>query len=222
MVGVRASGITPYANSGIVVPVEPADYKQFASAGALAGLRYQQYVEQAVCKAGGGTQTAPAQRLADLIEGKISTDLPTNSYQPGTVSRQLSEVLPKAMHQRLKFGFKDFGNKMRGYLTNEAVAVAVESRTSSPVRIPRNELGEHPQIKGLFPVRGGWRLRGRNCICCNRWRSSYGALSVKQAYSWSARSCQPRCRPAFHSCALFLFLFLSEEQNQLHRLHNSR
>ena len=150
----------PYANSGIVVPVEPADYKQFASAGALAGLRYQQYVEQAVCKAGGGTQTAPAQRLVDLIGGKISTDLPTNSYQPGTVSRQLSEVLPKAMHQRLKFGFKDFGNKMRGYLTNEAVAVAVESRTSSPVRIPRNVHGEHPQIKGLFPCGEGGGYAG--------------------------------------------------------------
>ena len=106
------------------------------------------------------TQTTPAQRLADLIEGKISTDLPTNSYQPGTVSRQLSEVLPKAMHQRLKFGFKDFGNKMRGYLTNEAVAVAVESRTSSPVRIPRNELGEHPQIKGLFPCGEGGGYAG--------------------------------------------------------------
>jgi len=150
----------PYANSGIVVPVEPSDYKQFASAGPLAGLRYQQYVERAVCKAGGGTQTAPAQRLVDLIEGKISADLPTNSYQPGTVSRQLSDVLPKAMHQRLKFGFKDFGNKMRGYITNEAVAVAVESRTSSPVRIPRNEHGEHPQIKGLFPCGEGGGYAG--------------------------------------------------------------
>jgi uncharacterized FAD-dependent dehydrogenase len=150
----------PFANSGVVVPVEPADYKQFASAGPLAGLRYQQYVERAVCKAGGGTQTAPAQRLVDLIEGKISTDLPTNSYQPGTVSRQLSDVLPKSMHQRLKFGFKDFGNKMRGYITNEAVAVAVESRTSSPVRIPRNENGEHPQIKGLFPCGEGGGYAG--------------------------------------------------------------
>jgi len=150
----------PFANSGIVVPVEPEDYKQFASAGALAGLRYQQYVEQMVCKAGGGTQTAPAQRLADLVEGKISTDLPVNSYQPGTVSRQLSEVLPKAIHQRLRFGFKDFGNKMRGYLTNEAIAVAVESRTSSPVRIPRNENGEHPQIKGLYPCGEGGGYAG--------------------------------------------------------------
>ena len=150
----------PFANSGIVVPVEPSDYKQFASAGPLAGLRYQQFVERNACKAGGGTQTAPAQRLADFVEGKMSADLPVNSYKPGTVSRQLSEVLPKAIHQRLRFGFKDFGGKMRGYLTNEAVAVAVESRTSSPVRIPRDENGEHPQIKGLYPCGEGGGYAG--------------------------------------------------------------
>lgn len=145
----------PYANSGIVVPVEPSDYKQFAYAGPLAGLRYQQMVEQTVCKLAGGTQTAPAQRLSDFVNGKLSSDLPVNSYKPGTISMQLSEVLPKAIHQRLRGGFQEFGKKMRGYLTNEAVAVAVESRTSSPVRIPRNENGEHPQIKGLFPCGEG-------------------------------------------------------------------
>ena len=150
----------PFANSGIVVPVEPEDYKQFASAGPLAGLRYQQYVEQTVCKMAGGTQTAPAQRLADFVNGKLSSNLPTNSYQPGTVSMQLSQVLPKAIHQRLRGGFEDFGKKMRGYLTNEAVAVAVESRTSSPIRIPRNENGEHPQIKGLYPCGEGGGYAG--------------------------------------------------------------
>lgn len=150
----------PFANSGIVVPVEASDYKQFASAGPLAGLRYQQFVERTVCEAGGGTQTAPAQRLVDLVEGKISSDLPINSYKPGTVSRQLSEVLPKTIHQRLRGGFQEFGKKMRGYLTNEAVAVAVESRTSSPVRIPRNENGEHPQIKGLYPCGEGGGYAG--------------------------------------------------------------
>lgn len=150
----------PFANSGIVVPVEPEDYKQFASAGPLAGLRYQQMVEQTVCKMAGGTQTAPAQRLSDFVNGKLSSDLPVNSYKPGTVSMQLSEVLPKAIHQRLRGGFQEFGKKMRGYLTNEAVAVAVESRTSSPVRIPRNEHGEHPQIKGLFPCGEGGGYAG--------------------------------------------------------------
>lgn len=150
----------PFANSGIVVPVEPEDYKQFASAGPLAGLRYQQMVEQTVCKMAGGTQTAPAQRLSDFVNGKLSTDLPENSYRPGTVSMQLSDVLPKAMHQRLRGGFQEFGKKMRGYLTNEAVAVAVESRTSSPVRIPRNEFGEHPQISGLYPCGEGGGYAG--------------------------------------------------------------
>lgn len=150
----------PFANSGIVVPVEHQDYKQFASAGALAGLRYQQMVEETVCKMAGGTQTAPAQRLSDFVNGKLSSDLPTNSYKPGTVSMQLSDVLPKAMHQRLRGGFQEFGKKMRGYLTNEAVAVAVESRTSSPVRIPRKEDGEHPQIKGLFPCGEGGGFAG--------------------------------------------------------------
>jgi uncharacterized FAD-dependent dehydrogenase len=150
----------PFANSGIVVPVEPEDYRQFASAGPLAGLRYQQFVEQTVCRMAGGTQTAPAQRLSDFIHGKLSTDLPVNSYQPGTVSMQLSEVLPKAIHQRLRGGFQEFGKKMRGYLTHDAVAVAVESRTSSPVRIPRNEQGEHPQIRGLYPCGEGGGYAG--------------------------------------------------------------
>jgi uncharacterized FAD-dependent dehydrogenase len=150
----------PFANSGIVVPVEPEDYKQFASAGPLAGLRYQKMVEQTVCKMAGGSQTAPAQRLSDLVTGKLSADLPINSYKPGTVSMQLSDVLPKAIHQRLRGGFQEFGKKMRGYLTNEAVAVAVESRTSSPVRIPRNENGEHPQIKGLYPCGEGGGYAG--------------------------------------------------------------
>lgn len=150
----------PFANSGIVVPVEPQDYKQFASAGALAGMRYQQMVEQAVCKAAGGNQTAPAQRLSDFVNGKLSSDLPQNSYQPGTVSIQLKDVLPKAMTSRLRGGFQEFGKKMRGYLTNDAIAVAVESRTSSPVRIPRNENGEHPQIKGLFPCGEGGGYAG--------------------------------------------------------------
>ena len=150
----------PFANSGIVVPVEPEDYRQFASAGPLAGLRYQQYVEQMVCSMAGGTQTAPAQLLSDFVSGKLSPDLPVNSYKPGTTSMQLSEVLPKAIHQRLRGGFQEFGKKMRGYLTNEAVAVAVESRTSSPVRIPRNEDGEHPQIKGLFPCGEGGGYAG--------------------------------------------------------------
>ncbi len=150
----------PFANSGIVVPVEPEDYKQFESFGPLAGMKYQQSIEQACCEMAGGTQTAPAQRLSDFVSSKMSSDIPVNSYQPGTVSMQLSNVLPTSIHQRLVAGITDFGTKMKGYLTNEAVAVAVESRTSSPVRIPRNELGEHPQIKGVFPCGEGAGFAG--------------------------------------------------------------
>jgi len=150
----------PFANSGIVVPVEPADYKQFASFGPLAGMKYQQQVEQLCCERAGGTQAAPAQRIADFIANKRSADLPKNSYTPGTASLQLSEVLPASIHQRLVQGFKDFGTKMKGYLSTEAIAVAVESRTSSPVRIPRNKQGEHPQIKGFFPCGEGAGFAG--------------------------------------------------------------
>ena len=117
-------------------------------------------VEQNVCKQAGGNQTAPAQRLSDFVNGKLSSDLPLNSYQPGTVSVEMKNVLPKAIASRLKGGFQAFGQKMRGYLTNEAVVVAVESRTSSPVRIPRNENGEHPQITGLFPCGEGGGYAG--------------------------------------------------------------
>ncbi|MBL4585491.1 MAG: FAD-dependent oxidoreductase [Flavobacteriales bacterium] len=150
----------PFANSGIVVPVEPEDYRQFSAFGPLAGMKYQQSVEQLCCQVAGGTQAAPAQRLADLVANRKSTDLPKNSYQPGTESLQLSEVLPAAIHQRLMVGLKDFGEKMKGYLTNEAIAVWVESRTSSPVRIPRNDQGEHPQITGLFPCGEGAGFAG--------------------------------------------------------------
>lgn len=150
----------PFANSGIVVPVEPEDYKEFAAFGVLAGMKYQESVEQLCCKVAGGTQLAPAQRLADLVSNKLSADLPKNSYTPGTVSSQLSEILPAAIQERLLVGFKEFGTKMKGYLTNEAIVVAVESRTSSPVRIPRDEQGEHPEIKGLFPCGEGAGFAG--------------------------------------------------------------
>ena len=150
----------PFANSGIVVPVEPDDHREFAHFGPLAGMMYQQHVEQLCCAAGGGTQTAPAQRLTDLVKGKRSSSLPQNSYRPGTVSVNLVELLPKAMVGRLREGFRSIGGKMRGYLTEEAIAVAVESRTSSPVRIPRGADGQHPQIKGLFPCGEGGGYAG--------------------------------------------------------------
>lgn len=150
----------PFANSGIVVSVENEDLESFQQFGALAGMKFQQAVEQAVCSSGGGTQTAPAQRLTDLISGKLSASLPDCSYHPGVVSRELADVLPTSIAERLREGFKKAGSKMNGYLTEEAIAVAVESRTSSPVRIPRGVDGQHPQIRGLYPCGEGAGFAG--------------------------------------------------------------
>jgi uncharacterized FAD-dependent dehydrogenase len=146
----------PYANSGIVVTIEPEDYQKYASEGPLAGLRYQQALEKMAWEAGGKTQTAPAQRLLDFVNNKHSQSLPEVSYQPGVKSAALHQLLPQEIAKRLQLGFTEFGKKMRGYLSNDAVIVGVESRTSSPVRIPRNnETLEHPQIKGLYPCAEG-------------------------------------------------------------------
>jgi uncharacterized protein len=146
----------PFANSGIVVSIEPEDLKAYSSHGLFAGLEYQKSLEKMAFEAGGKTQTAPAQRMVDFTKNKTSVDLPSCSYQPGIISAPLHELLPSAISYRLQQGFLAFGKKMKGYLTNEAVLVAVESRTSSPIRIPRDrENMEHPQVKGLFPCGEG-------------------------------------------------------------------
>jgi uncharacterized FAD-dependent dehydrogenase len=153
----------PYANSGIVVTIEPEDYKKFSEFGPLAGLRYQQALEKMAWKAGGQIiekeslgQIAPAQRLQDFVNKKLSPTLPDASYQPGLRSAPLHELLPPEIGKRLQIGFQEFGKKMRGYLSNDAVIVGVESRTSSPIRIPRDVISlQHPQIKGLYPCGEG-------------------------------------------------------------------
>lgn len=141
----------PFANSGIAVEC-PAG----SEGDVLAGVRYQSRAEQAAWRAGGMRQSAPAQRMADFIQRKPSVDLPPCSYPPGIVPYVLDDVLPMEIATRLRGGLKAFGEKMRGYLTNEAVLVAVESRTSSPVRIPRDPVSmQHPQVPGLFPCGEG-------------------------------------------------------------------
>ena len=146
----------PFANSGIVVSIELKDMQPFASHGPLAGMYFQERVEQKAFAAGGGNFVAPAQRLVDLVEDKLSASLPQCSYLPGINSADLKTVLPSFVHLQLREGFKAFGKKMKGWFTNEAIAVATESRTSSPVRIPRQkESLEHPQIKGLYPCGEG-------------------------------------------------------------------
>ena len=145
-----------FANSGIVVAVELEDLPQYQKYGPLAAMMFQAEVEQKSWKAGGETQTAPAQRLVDFKEKKVSRSLLDTSYQPGLESADMYEVLPDFISERLRQGFIDFGKKMKGYLTNDAQIIGVESRTSSPVRIPRDkESFEHPIIKGLFPCGEG-------------------------------------------------------------------
>ena len=146
----------PFANSGMVVSIDLSDLKKYEKHGPLAGMYYQKELEQAACIAGGSKQVAPAQRMMDFVNNKLSPDLPPVSYRPGINSVQLQELLPKAIAKRLQEGLKEFGKNKKGYLTNEAVLVAVESRTSSPVRIPRDkDTLQHPQIKGLFPCGEG-------------------------------------------------------------------
>ncbi|MGZ4054747.1 MAG: NAD(P)/FAD-dependent oxidoreductase, partial [Bacteroidia bacterium] len=147
----------PFANSGIVVTIETEDYlRKYSDQGPLAGLRYQQALEKMAWNAGGQTQTAPAQRLQDFVNNKLSSTLPDVSYHPGVRSAPLHELLPAEIGKRLQIGFIEFGKKMRGYLSNDAVIVGVESRTSSPVRIPRDVITlQHPQIKGLYPCGEG-------------------------------------------------------------------
>jgi len=144
-----------YSNSGIVVAVNPENWTRYEKYGALAALQFQKDVEQ---KAFSATNSlcAPAQRMEDFIQNKPSKDLPRTSYQPGLMSADLNEILPAFITESLREGLIDFGKKMRGYRTNEAVLVGVESRTSSPVRIPRQkETLRHPQISNLFPCGEG-------------------------------------------------------------------
>ena len=154
----------PYANSGMVVQIDvptAANYlkknkNSLPENHPLLLLAFQKEVEQAAFKVGGGLQVAPAARLIDFCSNKVSTNLPDASYLPGLHSAPLNEVLPPFVHRTLQEGFKAFGKKMKGYYTNNAIVVATESRTSSPVRIPRDaDRLHHPQIKNLYPCAEG-------------------------------------------------------------------
>jgi len=147
---------SPFANSGIAVEIRTEDLKDFSKFGALAGMEMQRTLEQMANRNGGRGQIAPAQRLIDFYKNKVSQELPPYSYLPGAASSPMHFWLPEHIATRLQEGFSAFGKKMRGYFTNEAVILGVESRTSSPVRIPRDkETLEHVQVKGLFPCGEG-------------------------------------------------------------------
>jgi len=150
-----------YANSGIVVEVDAdRDLYKYEHFGALKGLEYQKDLERLAFTAGGRSQTAPGQRLTDFVEGKLSPHLNATSYQPGLNSAPLHSLLPKLIGSSLRKGFKAFGEKMHGYYTEEANVIGVESRTSSPVNIPRTERLEHPEISNLFPCGEGGGYAG--------------------------------------------------------------
>jgi len=146
----------PYSNSGIVVTVNPEDLPNYSIDNPLIALEFQKSVEKTCWEAAGKTQKVPAQCLKDFVDGKISTSFPRSSYVPGLTSVDLNKVLPSFIAKRLKKAFVEFGKKMNGFLTNDAVLHAPESRTSSPVQIPRDEKTvEHPEVKGLYPCAEG-------------------------------------------------------------------
>lgn len=147
---------SPYANSGIIVNIEPEDILTDDNSGPLAGVRFQKALEVRNAQVGGGMQRAPGQRMTDFINRKESSSLPGTSYHPGLTSAPIDDVLPPFIAERLRRGMRSFGKKMRGYLTEEAVLIGVESRTSSPIRIPRDpERLEHPTAPGLYPCGEG-------------------------------------------------------------------
>lgn len=150
-----------FANSGIVVELDiDKDFKKYDHFGELRGLEFQKDLEKIAFLAGGRTQAAPAQRLVDFVDGKFSTDLNETSYQPGLKSAPMHSLLPKIIGSRLRKGFASFGQKMHGYYTNEANIIGVESRTSSPINIPRKANLEHTDIEGLFPCGEGGGYAG--------------------------------------------------------------
>jgi uncharacterized FAD-dependent dehydrogenase len=144
------------ANSGIVIELKLEDFKPFEKFGPLAGMEFQKSIEQKAWHLAGETQRVPAQRMVDFTQNKVSSSIPPTSYVPGTTSVEMGQVFPGFLSQILREGFTEFGKSMKGYLTNEAILHAPESRTSSPVRIPRDGISlEHLQIKGLYPCGEG-------------------------------------------------------------------
>ena len=145
-----------YANSGTVVAIEMEDLKPYAAHGVFATMAFQQSVEQRMFLAGDGSQKAPAQRLTDFVKRKISSDLPNSSYIPGLFSAPLHDLLPPSVFTRLKTGVEEFGKMMKGYFTENANVIGTESRTSSPIRIPRHaERLMHEGVEGFFPCGEG-------------------------------------------------------------------
>ena len=147
---------SPYANSGLVVSIDESDWNDFSNHGVFAGLEFQKHLERIAFESGGRNQTAPAQRITDFIKGVTSSGLPSTSYIPGTITSPLHEILPKVIAASLKEALLIIDKKMKGYITENAQMLAAETRTSSPIRIPRdNETLMHIEAAGLFPCGEG-------------------------------------------------------------------
>ena len=147
---------SPFANSGLVVAVNSNDWKEYASDDPFGGLKFQQDYERQAFEWANKTQKAPAQRVTDFVKGKDSESLPKASYIPGLTPAPLHKLLPQIIRKTLQKALIVFDRRMRGYLTDEAIIVAAESRTSSPVRVIRDkETYMHPQVDGLFPCGEG-------------------------------------------------------------------
>lgn len=159
-----------WSNSGMVVEIRPEDYNKLLESkgkkdidmdydkqeSVLSGIKFQEKLEKLCFINGNRKQTAPAQRMSDFVKGKVSMDIPKTSYAPGIVSSNMHDWMPRYITKRLQEGFKYFDKQRHGFLTNEAVMIGVETRTSSPVRISRNpETLEHINIRGLFPCGEG-------------------------------------------------------------------
>lgn len=166
---------SPFANSGMVVGIEPEDTRAFdAEHGVLAGVAFQKQLERVAAQAGGGKQRAPAQRVPDFLAGKVSASVNDSSYFPGLASAPLHELMPEFVVRRMQAGLRQFGASMRGYITEEANLIGFETRTSSPVRVPRDEdTLQHPELEGLYPCGEGAgyaggivsaALDGRKCV----------------------------------------------------------
>jgi uncharacterized protein len=150
---------SPYANSGLVVAIELADLDRLGLPRPLGGVELQRGLEQAAAQAGGGALRAPATRATDFVAGRASSTVPATSYEPGLTATNIAEVLDSIgvpLAQRLREALPVFDRQMRGYLTEDAVLVGVESRTSSPVRVPRDaQRLESPDVAGLYPCGEG-------------------------------------------------------------------
>ena len=190
---------SPFANSGMVVTVEPEDTAPFISEhGVLAGIAFQKSLERAAKQHGGGGQVAPGQRVTDFLKGKDSTDLPKTSYFPGIIPSRIDQILPEWTTSRLRRGLDIFGKQMRGYITEECNLIGFETRTSSPIRIPRDERTlQHSEISGLYPCgEGAGFAGGIVSAALDGMRCAEAAAGSKDYTSQDRRSPEPTTTPS--------------------------